>query len=138
VIEPELPTTSADPARIRQVLDNLVINAVRHTPAGGEVVVAVSTTEGPATDGDPMVRCQVTDAGPGFRTDRLDHVFERFTRAGDSHGSGLGLSIVRDLVREHGGTIEARNDPCTGGASVGFTLPKAADRNRPAVRSTAR
>jgi signal transduction histidine kinase len=70
-----------------------------------------------------MVRCQVTDAGPGFRYDQLGQVFERFKRAGDSRGSGLGLSIARDLVRAHGGTIDASNDPTTGGASVSFTLP---------------
>jgi two-component system sensor histidine kinase MprB len=50
-------------------------------------------------------------------------VFERFTRAGDAQGSGLGLSIVRDLVHAHGGTIEAGNARSTGGASVTFTLP---------------
>jgi signal transduction histidine kinase len=65
----------------------------------------------------------VRDAGPGFREDQLGHVFERFTRAGDSRGSGLGLSIARDLIRAHGGTIDAGNDPATGGASVSFTLP---------------
>jgi signal transduction histidine kinase len=69
-----------------------------------------------------MVRGRVTDAGPGFREDRLAQVFERFKRAGDSCGSGLGLSIARDLVRAHAGTIGASNDPTTGGASVSFTL----------------
>jgi signal transduction histidine kinase len=72
-----------------------------------------------------MVRCRVTDAGPGFRDDQLGQLFERFKRAADSRGSGLGLSIARDLVRAHGGTIEASNDPTTGGASVSFTLPAA-------------
>jgi signal transduction histidine kinase len=70
-----------------------------------------------------MVTCRVTDAGPGFREDQLAQVFERFERARDSGGSGLGLSIARDLVRAHGGTIEASNDPATGGASVSFSLP---------------
>jgi signal transduction histidine kinase len=81
----------------------------------------VSTTSaGP--DDRPMVQCRVTDAGPGFRGDQLDRVFERFTRAADSGGSGLGLSIARDLVDAHGGTIDASNDPSTGGAAITFTL----------------
>jgi signal transduction histidine kinase len=122
-IAPELPKVWADPARIRQVLDNLLANAIRHTPAGGEVVVAASTAGGPDRGDGSMVRCRVTDAGPGFRDDQLAHVFDRFERAGDSRGSGLGLSIARDLVRAHGGTIEASNDPTTGGASVSFSLP---------------
>jgi two-component system sensor histidine kinase BaeS len=117
----ELPKVWGDPARVRQILDNLLANAIRHTPAGGEVLVDVSAIPGPASD--PLVRCRVTDVGPGFRDDQLGDVFERFERAGDSQGSGLGLSIARDLVRAHGGTIEAGNDPTAGGASVTFTLP---------------
>jgi signal transduction histidine kinase len=122
-IPPGLPKAWVDPARVRQVLDNLLANAIRHTPAGGEVLVEVSSLVGPGSGHGPMVRCRVTDAGPGFREDQLGQVFERFKRAGDSHGSGLGLSIARDLVRAHGGTIDATNDPITGGASVTFTLP---------------
>jgi two-component system sensor histidine kinase BaeS len=122
-IAPGLPKAWVDPARVRQVLDNLLANAIRHTPAGGEVVVEVSGPLGSGQGDGPMVRCRVTDAGPGFRDDQLAHVFDRFERAGDSGGSGLGLSIARDLVRAHGGTIEAGNDPATGGASVSFTLP---------------
>jgi signal transduction histidine kinase len=122
-IAPEVPKAWADPARIRQVLDNLLANAIRHTPAGGEVLVEVSIPPRPGSGDSPLVRCRVTDAGPGFREDQLGQVFERFERAGDSRGSGLGLSIARDLVRAHGGTIDAGNDPATGGASVSFTLP---------------
>jgi two-component system, OmpR family, sensor histidine kinase BaeS len=112
-----------DPARVRQVLDNLLANAIRHTPAGGEVSVDVSTLPRPASGDGQMLRCRVTDAGAGFREDQLGVVFERFERASDSGGSGLGLSIARDLVRAHGGEIDASNDPTTGGASVSFTLP---------------
>jgi two-component system sensor histidine kinase BaeS len=122
-IAPELPKAWIDPGRVRQVLDNLLANAIRHTPAGGEVRVEAATLVGPGSGDRPTVRCRVTDAGPGFRQDQLGQVFERFKRAGDSGGSGLGLSIARDLVRAHGGTIEAANDPTTGGASVSFTLP---------------
>ena len=123
LIAPRLPDVRVDPARVRQVLDNLLANAIRHTPAGGEVLVEVMTLDGPGPDDCPMVRCRVTDAGPGFREDQLDQVFERFIRAGDSQGSGLGLSIARDLVRAHEGTIDASNDPTTAGATVTFTLP---------------
>jgi two-component system sensor histidine kinase BaeS len=126
-----LPKAWVDPARARQVLDNLLANAVRHSPAGGTVLIAVTTTPGGDGDTTPMLRCEVTDAGPGFREDQLDQVFERFTRASDSGGSGLGLSIARDLVMAHGGTMDARNDPSTGGAAVSFTLPTAPPRSVP-------
>jgi two-component system, OmpR family, sensor histidine kinase BaeS len=122
-IAPHLPKVWVDPARVRQVLDNLLANAIRYTPAGGEVLVEVATLGGPGPSDGPMVRCRVTDTGPGFREDLLGHVFERFTRADGSRGSGLGLSIARDLVRVHGGTIDAGNNLTTGGASVSFTLP---------------
>jgi two-component system sensor histidine kinase BaeS len=122
-VAPKLPKVWVDPARMRQVLDNLLANAIRHTPAGGDVSVEASTVVGPGSGDGLMVRCRVTDAGPGFRDDQLGQVFERFERAVDSGGSGLGLSIARDLVRAHGGTIDAGNDPTTGGAAVTFTLP---------------
>jgi signal transduction histidine kinase len=110
-----------DPTRVRQVLDNLLSNAVRHTPPGGDVRVRLDPVEdGPEAGG---VRITVTDAGPGFvGDDAVDHMFDRFTRSADSRGSGLGLSIARDLVQAHGGTIRAGNEPA-GGASVSFTLP---------------
>jgi signal transduction histidine kinase len=127
-IDPGLPDAWVDPARVRQVFDNLLTNAIRHTPAGGEVVVAVSTLAGAGAGAVPMVQCRVTDAGPGFREGQLDQVFERFTGAGDSRGSGLGLSIVQDLVRAHGGSIDAGNDPISGGASVTFSLPTGGSR----------
>jgi signal transduction histidine kinase len=109
-----LSDLEVDPGRIRQVLDNLMSNAVRHTPAGGEVRLRAEL------DRD-KVRFTVTDSGAGFQED-LDQVFERFTRAADSRGSGLGLSIARDLVQAHGGSIEARNEPDGGGASVTFEI----------------
>jgi signal transduction histidine kinase len=104
-----------DPVRIRQVLDNLLSNAVRHTPRGGAVEVTVA-------DEPDAVRVTVADAGAGFPPDQVGHLFERFTRSHDSSGSGLGLSIARDLVEAHGGTIEAHNRP-ESGAAVSFTLP---------------
>jgi signal transduction histidine kinase len=109
-----------DPTRVRQVLYNLLSNAVRHAPEGGRVRVTVEPAGGPP----PGVRITVTDSGPGFAPDAVGQVFDRFTRSVDSTGSGLGLSIARDLVEAHGGTIQARNEPA-GGAAVTFTLPTA-------------
>ncbi|MEA2972751.1 MAG: hypothetical protein QOG82_1209 [Actinomycetota bacterium] len=114
-IADDLPEIDVDPTRIGQVLANLLSNAVRHTPADGRVTVSV-------TRDDTFVRFTVTDSGPGFPADQLATVFERFTRVADSRGSGLGLSIARDLVVAHGGTIAASNRPI-GGGEVGFTVP---------------
>jgi signal transduction histidine kinase len=115
-VQPGLSKVWVDPVRIRQVLDNLITNAIRHSPTGGEVTVAVTTSEG-------TVECEVTDSGPGFPTEQLETAFDRFTKSGDSRGSGLGLSIARDLVTAHHGTITATNHRATGGAIVSFTLP---------------
>ena len=97
------------------MLANLLSNAVRHTPSGGQVGVHVTS------DGD-AVGFVVVDSGPGFPADSLATVFDRFTRSADSRGSGLGLSIARDLVVSHGGSISAANSD-TGGAAIRFTVP---------------
>jgi signal transduction histidine kinase len=117
VVDGEVPELDVDPTRIRQVLANLLSNAVRHTPAGGMVTVGVASTAG-------EVRITVSDSGPGFPPDRLDHLFDRAGLPADARGSGLGLSIARDLVEAHGGTIRAGNAP-DGGAAVTVTLPLA-------------
>ncbi|MGH9279680.1 MAG: sensor histidine kinase [Acidimicrobiales bacterium] len=113
------PDLEVDPARLHQVLSNLVSNALRHTPADGEVSVEV--TAGVTADGRDTVAFAVADTGPGIAEDALPGVFDRFARAADSHGSGLGLSIARDLVEAHGGTITAENRP-EGGLVVLVTL----------------
>jgi two-component system sensor histidine kinase BaeS len=113
------PEIAADPTRIRQVLANLLSNAVRHTPDGGTVTVRVA-----ADPSGAKARFSVTDSGPGIPPDRLDHLFERTAPPADSRGSGLGLSIARDLVHVHGGAIDARNEP-GGGATVTFEIPVA-------------
>ncbi|HEX2048940.1 MAG TPA: HAMP domain-containing sensor histidine kinase [Acidimicrobiales bacterium] len=116
-VDGDVPEIEADPTRLRQVLANLSSNALRHSPEGGQVHVRVDA----AGDG---VRFTVADEGPGFPPERLEHLFERFTPAGDSRGSGLGLSIARDLVAAHGGSIRAENAP-GGGAVVTFEVPVA-------------
>jgi signal transduction histidine kinase len=110
------PAIDADPTRVRQVLVNLLSNAIRHTPAGSTAAIHVSA------DAD-WVTFSVCDTGFGIPEDQLDAVFDRYTKAADSGGSGLGLTIARDLVVAHGGTIEARNR-ATGGAEISFRLPR--------------
>jgi signal transduction histidine kinase len=112
-----LPTIEVDPARIRQVIGNLLSNAIRHTPTGGSVKVAV-------TSATAQVTIAVTDTGEGIPPDLLPHIFDRFVKGPNSTGSGLGLSIARDIVRAHGGTLEAQNQP-GGGTVMTATLPPA-------------
>lgn len=111
-----LPTLDIDPVRIGEVLANLVSNAIRHTPPGGAVSVE-------ATPGVPAgVAFTVTDTGPGIAPDQLEHIFERFRKAPESRGAGLGLAIAKALVEAHGGAIEALSPPGRG-ATLRFTLP---------------
>ena len=117
-----LPTVSVDRLRIRQVLGNLLDNAIRHTPAGGVVTVAAGHHDG-------GVRVEVADTGSGIPDDALPHVFDRLYRADPSRdratgGSGLGLTIARQLVEAHGGTIWAESEPGQG-SRFGFDLPAA-------------
>lgn len=113
----DVPPADADPARIRAVLGNLLANAVRHTPVGGSVRVAVRRS------GD-RVELSVTDTGEGIPADLLPHVFDRFVKGPGSIGSGLGLAIARDVVTAHGGTIGIESRPGTGTA-VRLELPAA-------------
>ena len=99
-----LPPADVDPARLRQVIANLLSNSLRHTPAGSSVKVAVSA---PAT-------ITVTDTGEGIPPDVLPHVFERFAKGPNSTGSGLGLAIAHDIVRAHGGEISVDGAPGRG------------------------
>jgi len=94
-----LPPVELDPARIRSVLGNLLSNAIRHTPAGGAVRVAVGAS------GDEVV-VTVADTGEGISPELLPHVFERFVKGANSPGSGLGLAIAHDIVAAHGGKLE--------------------------------
>ncbi|MEV0672289.1 HAMP domain-containing sensor histidine kinase [Mycobacterium sp. NPDC050441] len=121
---PGTPEVLGDEARLRQVLSNLVANAVQHTPETAGITVRVGT------DGDDAV-IEVCDEGPGMSTDDARRVFERFYRADTSRtrasgGTGLGLSIVHSLVLAHGGTVKVTTAP---GQGCRFTvsLPRIAD-----------
>jgi two-component system OmpR family sensor kinase len=113
VDESHLPVTViGDEARLRQVLANLINNALTHTPAGTPFRVGV----GIAASGAVL---EVADDGPGLAAEQAERVFERFYRAEQSRsrahgGSGLGLSIVAALVRAHGGTVELQTAPGEG------------------------
>jgi signal transduction histidine kinase len=112
---PDLPALDVDPVRIGEVLSNLMTNALRHTPRGGEVAVRADIT--PAG-----VAFTVTDDGPGIPVADLPRVFDRFWKSADSGGSGLGLAIAKHLVEAHGGTIAADSGPGRG-TTVRVTLP---------------
>ena len=110
---PESPVTVwADPARLQQVLSNLLDNALVHTPPGGRVAITVRADAAMAT-------IDVADNGPGIPAEHLPHVFDRFYRADASRsrmtgGVGLGLAIARQMVEASGGTITVTSTPGTG------------------------
>ena len=113
---PDLPPVNIDPERTRQVLGNLLSNALRYTPRGGTVRVHF------AFDGPDRVAVTVEDSGTGIRAEDLPHVFDRFYKSKDSRGTGLGLAIAKSLVSAHGGEISAASTP-GGGTTIRFTLP---------------
>jgi signal transduction histidine kinase len=106
-IPSDLPVVDVDPVRIRQVLENVIVNALGFTPAGGEVRVRCYL-ESP--DGERRLAVDVSDTGPGIAPEDLPHVFDRFYKSKESRGSGLGLTIARNLVVAHGGEIVAHSE----------------------------
>ena len=116
VSPPGLPAVEADPVRIRQVLLNLLANALHHTPPEGAVSVEVQ--EQPR-----QILIRVRDTGSGIAPEDLPHLFERFQKGSDSRGSGLGLAIARKLALAHGGDIGIESAPGRG-TEVTVTLPR--------------
>ncbi|MEW6424407.1 MAG: ATP-binding protein [Bacillota bacterium] len=121
-----LPPAAGDADRLEQVLINLVDNAVRYTPAGGEIGVKAEFSPGRVPR---RLLVTVRDAGPGIPEDELPLIWERFYKADKARqregaGSGLGLAIARQIIELHGGTIEVRSRPGEG-TSFAFTLPLA-------------
>ncbi len=121
----DLPAVPGDAQRLSQVLSNLLSNALRHTPQGGQISVAARQVDG------GEVRIAVQDDGEGIPVDELPHVFERFyrtdhARSRDTGGSGLGLAIARSLVEAHGGRIWAESVEGEG-STFAFTLPVATE-----------
>jgi two-component system sensor histidine kinase BaeS len=104
-----------DPVRIRQVIENLILNALRHTQAGGRVEVR-------AFLGHVHAIIEVSDNGDGIPADVLPNIFDRFVKSADSGGSGLGLAIAKRLVERHGGTVAA-SSAVGKGTTIRVTLP---------------
>ena len=119
-VAPGLDPVRMDAARIGRVLNNLVGNALRHTPPGGRVEVSACRL-------DSHVEVSVTDSGEGIRPADLPHIFDQFYRGEKSRsratgGAGLGLAITRGIVQAHGGQIHVQSQPGQGTRFV-FTLP---------------
>ena len=111
----EAGSLQADPLRLREVLENVIANAVRHTLPGGAVTVTAASSAG-------RWLFSVRDTGVGIPPEQLPLVFERFVKGADSRGTGLGLSIARELVRAHGGEITAASVPGHG-TTIEFSIP---------------
>ncbi|MGB1249237.1 MAG: sensor histidine kinase [Candidatus Promineifilaceae bacterium] len=117
----DLPLVLADSQRVRQMLSNLLANALRHTPADGTIILRT------AREAD-FVSISIQDSGDGISADELDQIFDRFyrtdgTRRRDAGGSGLGLAIVRALVEAHGGIISAESPGPQQGSTFTIKLP---------------
>lgn len=131
-VNDDLPLLDIDPIRIREVLVNLVANALRHTPSGGTVRIEAAATYGQMPRASPEageVVLTVTDTGGGIEPALLPKVFDRFAKGAESRGSGLGLAIARSLVEAHGGTIQVTSEI---GRGTAFTVrlpdgPRSAD-----------
>jgi len=109
-----------DPQRVREVLSNLIGNALRYTPSHGEVKVSLTVS---ISSEKRSVTISVEDSGAGIESVDLPHIFERFYKSSDSGGMGLGLSIAKYLVEAHGGKIWAESTAGQG-TKISFTLPQ--------------
>jgi two-component system sensor histidine kinase KdpD len=121
-VPPALPPVMADPRRARQVLRNLVENAVKYSPEGGSITISAGVVNG-------RVRTSVADQGIGIGPEQLEHIFDRFYQVDSAStrsvgGSGLGLSICKAIVEAHGERIWVESQPDMG-STFHFTLPLA-------------
>lgn len=115
-----VPMVLGEAGRLKQVLINLLDNALRHTPTGGEIAVTLAATES-------MAKITVKDTGPGIAPEHLPHLFEPFFRADGARargtgGTGLGLAIVKEIIEAHGGRVEVQSE-VGNGALFTVSLP---------------
>ncbi|KAB2865390.1 MAG: histidine kinase, partial [Anaerolineae bacterium] len=118
----DFPVILGDPRRLRQVIDNLISNAIKYSPVGGEVKITGEYDE-------DWIELAVSDQGIGIRPDEAERIFERFYRSDDSlsrstPGTGLGLFLARAIIEAHGGTITATSYPDRKGTTFSITLPR--------------
>jgi len=118
VSEPPL-VLEIDPERIRQVLTNLISNALRYSPRGSSIKIGFTES---ALGGERRACISVEDSGPGIASEDLPHVFDRYYKSSDSRGMGLGLSIAKYIVEAHGGDIKAES-AAGKGTAISFSLP---------------
>ncbi len=112
-LAPGIPAVYADADRLAQVFSNLMDNALKHTPAGGKVTLATQAPAAPAGSTPAWVEASVSDTGPGIPAEDLSRIFERFYQVDKSRarrpGVGLGLTISKEIVEAHGGTMRAES-----------------------------
>jgi signal transduction histidine kinase len=113
--DPSIEELYVDPVRIREVVTNLAVNSLRAMPDGGRLTFAL-------TRGDGVAVLTVADTGSGMSRQEVEQMFERFRKGPASPGSGLGLTISRDLVEAHGGTLRLDSEPGVG-TTARVTLP---------------
>jgi signal transduction histidine kinase len=119
----QIEEVNIDPQRIREVLSNLIGNALRYTPGQGVVMVGLAES-GSGVEKEALLFVQ--DNGPGIESADLPHIFERFYKSSDSGGMGLGLSIAKYLVEAHGGKIWAES-AAGRGMKISFTIPQTSE-----------
>jgi len=121
-----LPDVEADPTRVEQVVTNLVENAIKFTPRGGQVALAGET-------GKDQVQLTIRDTGIGIPAEEMPRIFEKFyqvdpTQAGQVRGFGLGLFYARQFIQDHHGTMTIESLPGAG-TTVAITLPRKSGRS---------
>lgn len=111
-LQDSMPSVNLSPVRMREVLNNLLSNAIRHTPDGGKIEVSA------LIENEQNLIISIKDNGEGIAQEDLEMIFDRFYKASDSGGMGLGLSIAKKLVEAHGGSLNAKSRPGEGMAMI--------------------